>query len=733
MKFITFLQSIQLITSTAANIHWVTTYIDSNETTGAIPATSDGLSNTNTATTIISTPVNGYQRQVADISILNTDSVNTNVYIQITDGAVKRIMFGPVNLLPGYSLQYSSSIGWQVFNSQGFPGGFGGGGSGSYEVDVYAQGVLSSANVGVDFLSTALSNVAVAANGSISDILISANQAAVLAGVIPGNVSNIAVTYYANGNIGIDTRLTPGSGNGGGGAYQVDVYANGTLVLANGNMNFNNTISINVAAAPNGSPQANVAFNINTSMNLVSLNVSGNIANAGNIKATQNIAAGNLAITQNASFGNITTANINASATINTTANIAAGNVAVTQNISGGNLSLTQNISAGNVAVTALLNAATLNASTLVQTGNGTTAAPAHTFGAQTNTGLYLTTTNVLGIAAGGNGVVNVGQTSVNIFGAVLNVTSNISNVGNALVTQNVYAGNVIVTQNISGGNLSITQNAVFGNVNAVNVSLSSNLSVPNLVVTGSETTGNLTVTQNCNVISLSAVSNITANNLVVTGFVNIGNVSLTGTLTADNVVAVHNLTAGAIWGPNASTTVRGVTELIDSISSIDTGNAATANSVAWVNSIAQTAISLGAAAYNYAGQAANLVAVYANGTLVLANANLNFNNSASLNVNLTPNGSGQVNIAFTVNASAVNGNGGGGGSGSYQVDVYANGTAVLANADLNFNNSSSVNVVVTANGTVQANSAFAVNMLQTAINTRPMISSSLITQYAVL
>ena len=49
---------------------------------------------------------------------------------------------------------------------------------------------------------------------------------------------------------------------------------------------------------------------------------------------------------------------------------------------------------------------------------------------------------------------------------------------------------------------------------------------------------------------------------------------------------------------------------------------------------------------------AANTVAVYANGVLVLANADLNFNNTATVNVFATANGTGQVNISFTANVS---------------------------------------------------------------------------------
>jgi len=78
---------------------------------------------------------------------------------------------------------------------------------------------------------------------------------------------------------------------------------------------------------------------------------------------------------------------------------------------------------------------------------------------------------------------------------------------------------------------------------------------------------------------------------------------------------------------------------LSDSISSNSTINAATANAVEW--------------AYNTAIASANLVAVYANDTLSMANANINFNNTASVNVSVTANATNKrANVAFTVNTA---------------------------------------------------------------------------------
>ncbi len=53
--------------------------------------------------------------------------------------------------------------------------------------------------------------------------------------------------------------------------------------------------------------------------------------------------------------------------------------------------------------------------------------------------------------------------------------------------------------------------------------------------------------------------------------------------------------------------------------------------------------------------QAANLVAIYANNTLRIANANLNFNNTSTVNVSITANGTlKRANVEFAVNLSSI-------------------------------------------------------------------------------
>jgi hypothetical protein len=103
----------------------------------------------------------------------------------------------------------------------------------------------------------------------------------------------------------------------------------------------------------------------------------------------------------------------------------------------------------------------------------------------------------------------------------------------------------------------------------------------------------------------------------------------------------------------------------------------------------------------------ANVVTVLANDGVVVANAIINFNNTATVNVGHSANGTYASNISFSVNTSAV---GGGSGGGANVVTVKANDTVVVANARINFNNTATINVVASANGTYESNIGFTMN-----------------------
>lgn len=123
---------------------------------------------------------------------------------------------------------------------------------------------------------------------------------------------------------------------------------------------------------------------------------------------------------------------------------------------------------------------------------------------------------------------------------------------------------------------------------------------------------------------------------------------------------------------------------------------------------------------------AANTVATFANGTLVLADATLNFNNTNTINVVASANGTKQTNVAFQVNVSAISG-----AQNNYEADVLANGHLVIANANLNYNNTATLNVAVAANGSTQANISFNVNVQAVVSNTEANVTNAVNLVYA--
>jgi len=114
--------------------------------------------------------------------------------------------------------------------------------------------------------------------------------------------------------------------------------------------------------------------------------------------------------------------------------------------------------------------------------------------------------------------------------------------------------------------------------------------------------------------------------------------------------------------------------------------------------------------AYAAANTSGNTVRVSANAGSTLSNKQLNFNNSASIQVTVADSGGGNANITFITTGAAVADAYEQANAAANTVATFANGTIVLAKGNLNFNNTSSVNVAASANGSTQSNIAFDVN-----------------------
>jgi len=223
------------------------------------------------------------------------------------------------------------------------------------------------------------------------------------------------------------------------------------------------------------------------------------------------------------------------------------------------------------------------------------------------------------------------------------------------LLSSNV-SGNLIVSQNTTiSGNLIVSGynvlNEIFQADNLARVSANS----------GS--------TQSA--VALNFVNTATVTVSVTSGGSGVANIGFTSTATGSGTVTSVDTGTGLTGGPItssgtisaniANTTIQGVTKLVDSVTSTDAANAATAASVK--TSYDQATLGYGQAnaaiaqantardqanvAYSTANNSANATRVSANSGPAVSNVSLNFVNTATVQVSVTSGAAGVANIAF--------------------------------------------------------------------------------------
>lgn len=134
----------------------------------------------------------------------------------------------------------------------------------------------------------------------------------------------------------------------------------------------------------------------------------------------------------------------------------------------------------------------------------------------------------------------------------------------------------------------------------------------------------------------------------------------------SQNAASLYWNSAANVWqmsnvSTNVFSTMLSTANLADSITNTSLTAGATANSIVWALGVALASSNVLApnvnAAYSAANAAANLVAVYANGGLGMANANINFINTASVLVSVQANGPNHwANVSFTANVANLSG-----------------------------------------------------------------------------
>ena len=332
----------------------------------------------------------------------------------------------------------------------------------------------------------------------------------------------------------------------------IDVFANSGLISANSaNLTFNNTATVNAFVIANGSVGANIAFAVNTTINLISANIT--TANVGTLNTTSIFGVppsiGSVALTidggiQSGSFpSGIVIKSNNVNLIYAGAGNVGIGGItSPTSNLHvSGNANISTNLIVGNSLSVSNINVSTINA---------TSCSNISTLGV---TSLFV---------------------SVNTTTANLIVTSNIANTGNLFVTQNTFTGNLSITQNTSTGNLTVF---TYANISSLNVGAITGTSLNLSTTTGINIGNNATMTSCANVllIGTSTASNgdiiLTSNGVnggTGTTYLNVsrlGVVTISGNLSvAANIANTGNLlvTQNTSTGNLSVTTLANVTTL---------------------------------------------------------------------------------------------------------------------------------------------------------------------------
>ena len=92
---------------TTTELPWIVAYVDINQTTFGVSATTenDGTTNGATAVSMAAAPVAGQSRELKHISVFNSDTVAQTVTIQINNNGTKRIEWQSI-LQAGEKLVY---------------------------------------------------------------------------------------------------------------------------------------------------------------------------------------------------------------------------------------------------------------------------------------------------------------------------------------------------------------------------------------------------------------------------------------------------------------------------------------------------------------------------------------------------------------------------------------------------------------------------------------------------
>lgn len=116
-------ESLELVTTSTANIAWTVSWTDySTSATTITPGSNQGTVSSATDTTIVAAPSTNVARTVACITIRNTHATAKNtVTVQKDVSGTEYPLMPPVTLRAGEAMCFTHAAGWQVLTAQGVP------------------------------------------------------------------------------------------------------------------------------------------------------------------------------------------------------------------------------------------------------------------------------------------------------------------------------------------------------------------------------------------------------------------------------------------------------------------------------------------------------------------------------------------------------------------------------------------------------------------------------------
>lgn len=118
--------TIELLTSSTANLDYVVNYADHTSTTFT-PGSSRGTISSATSTVLLAAPAASTQRQVLSLTIRNRHASSANtVSVKIDVSGTEYLVTPAIPLASGESLEWLSHTGWLIYSDSGdirIPGG----------------------------------------------------------------------------------------------------------------------------------------------------------------------------------------------------------------------------------------------------------------------------------------------------------------------------------------------------------------------------------------------------------------------------------------------------------------------------------------------------------------------------------------------------------------------------------------------------------------------------------